>query len=306
MAQYAVIDLGSNSVRLVVFNVANPRKKSFAKKDFSTLLNVKDMAGLAAYIDEGVFTPAGVKKAVRVLKNQLRTVSYFKCKRVDIFATAVLRNAVNGAESARAIESAIGHSICLLSGPEEAHLGYVGARLERSIDRGTLIDIGGGSTELSRVVGGGDVENVSVPAGSLSSFTTHVAHILPTADEVHRIAEAASAELARIEDLPAYRTDVIYGIGGSVRAVPKTLDQLHPEGWSGAVTLERLNEVIDACTHDPSAFAHVALKAAAERVHTIVPGCVILREVFSELGATRLEICKCGIREGYLAHRMLA
>ena len=56
---------------------------------------------------------------------------------------------------------------------------------------------------------------------------------------------------------------------------------------------------------EPHRFAHAALKACVERVHTIVPGCVILRAVFEESGARELRICKHGIREGFLMTQVI-
>ena len=66
MPNYAVIDLGSNSVRLVVFEVRNDKKRSYSYKDFRHLINNKSMAGLAAYVEDGVFTEAGVKRAASI------------------------------------------------------------------------------------------------------------------------------------------------------------------------------------------------------------------------------------------------
>ena len=63
--------------------------------------------------------------------------------------------------------------------------------------------------------------------------------------------------------------------------------------------------ILDTCRNDPDAFAHLALKASAERIHTLVPGCLILGTLMGELRAERLDICKYGVREGYLVERVL-
>ena len=169
MPNYAVIDLGSNSVRLVVFEVRNDKKRSYSYKDVRHLLNNKSMAGLAAYVEDGVFTEAGVKRAASVLKGHLKRSKYFQCKRIDCFATAVLRNASNCDDAIAAIEEETGLPITLLSARDEAHLGFVGATCDRAIERGTLIDIGGGSTELTRIEDGKESDGVSLGMGSLSS-----------------------------------------------------------------------------------------------------------------------------------------
>ena len=92
MPNYGVIDLGSNTIRLCVYEVKDDSKRAYARKDFRTLLNNKVMAGLSAHVSGGVFTEAGVAHALDVLAGHAKRLRYFDCKRTDVFATAVLRN----------------------------------------------------------------------------------------------------------------------------------------------------------------------------------------------------------------------
>lgn len=306
MPNYAVIDLGSNSIRLVVYEVKDDRRKPYACKDFKSLVNDKVMAGLAAYVVDGVFSDDGVQRAASVLKGHAKRARYFDCKRLDVFATAVLRNASNCAEAVENIEERTGLSISLLSEKDEAHLGFVGATCDRAVERGTLVDIGGGSTELTRIQDGRDFDNASMGQGSLSSFARYVRAILPTADETEAIADALRSRLAKLPHAHGYHARTLYGIGGSVRAAAK----MHAQAAGDFVrpksmTADEIRAILDWCRNDPDTFAHTALKASAERIHTLVPGCAILFALFEELGAERLEICKYGVREGYLLERML-
>ena len=93
MPNYAVIDLGSNTIRLVVYEVKDDRRKTYSSKDFKSLINDKVMAGLSAFVAaDGTFTDDGVRRAASVLKGHAKRARYFDCKRIDVFATAVLRN----------------------------------------------------------------------------------------------------------------------------------------------------------------------------------------------------------------------
>ena len=128
MPNYAVIDLGSNTIRLVVYEVKDDRRKTYSSKDFKSLINDKVMAGLSAFVTaDGTFTDDGVRRAASVLKGHAKRARYFDCKRIDVFATAVLRNAANSAEAVAAIERESGLTIDLLSAADEAHLGFAGA-----------------------------------------------------------------------------------------------------------------------------------------------------------------------------------
>lgn len=307
MPNYGVIDLGSNSVRLVVYEVKDDRRAVYTNKDFRSLLNDKVMAGLAAYVREGTFTQAGIERAASVLKGHLKRAWYFQCKRIDVFATAVLRNCDNSAEAVAALQEAAGTRITLLSARDEAHLGFVGATCDRVIERGTLVDIGGGSTELTRIEDGRDFDDASIGQGSLSSFAAHVRSILPTGPEMDAIAAELLGRLAELPQAEAYRAETLFGIGGSVRAAAKMLAQTAGGGARPkTMTPDDVRAILHWCRVDPDAFAHTALKASAERIHTLVPGCVILLTLFEAFGAERLEVCKYGVREGYLIERMLS
>lgn len=306
MPTYGVIDLGSNSIRLVIYEVKDDRRSTYSSKDFKSIINDKVMAGLAAFVEDGVFTSDGVDRAVNVLKSHMKRVRYFGCKRVDVFATAVLRNAVNCAEAVAEIERRCGLAVTLLSARDEAHLGFVGARCSTPLERGTLVDIGGGSTELTRVEGGRDSDDVSLGQGSLSSFARFVRNILPVPVEMDAIACEFRGNLRKLPSLEPYKAPTLYGVGGSTRAAAKLIQQLDElQTRPREVQAEQVQQILHACRSNPAAFGHMALKASAERVHTMVPGCVILSELFRHLGADKLVICKHGVREGYLIERML-
>ena len=140
---YGVIDVGSNTVRLCVYDVLCPEKRKF-----KTIMNRKIMAGLAAYIVDGAFSDEGIAEAILAVKKCLKRASYLSPDRVDVFATAVLRNVSNSAQAIAAIEQGAGCSISLLSNSDEAHLGFVGASSRGALDNGARIDIGGGSSDV--------------------------------------------------------------------------------------------------------------------------------------------------------------
>ena len=306
MSNYGLIDLGSNSIRLVIYEVDDDGPASGQTPPFRSLINDKVMAGLAAYVSDGVFSQAGIKRASNVLASHARHAEYFQCEKLEVFATAALRNSVNSRQAVAAIEEQTGLSITLLSEQEEAHLGFVGTSCEREIAEGTLIDIGGGSTELTRIEGGRDYDPVSLAQGSLSSFANHVEGVMPREDEVEAIAKDFRRRFRKLKGEDAYDCEVLYGIGGSVRAAAKMYAQMTgAPARPKTLSRDQVQEIVDWCLDDPDDFAHTALKASAERVHTVVPGCTILLVLFDELGAERLEVGKRGVREGYLVERML-
>lgn len=307
MARLGVIDLGSNSVRLVVYEA---KRDASAPKPFRTLADEKKMAGLSAYVEEGRFTKAGIARAADILGDHLRIARNLGCERVDIFATAVLRNCENSAVAVASIEEAVEHPIALLSAADEAALGLAGARIGQKLGPGALIDIGGGSTELTALDEEGrarkTADGVSLPQGSVSSYAQFVRLVLPDAAECRAIAERFQALLGGMDALAPYRCRHLWGIGGSVRAIAKMQTQaLGVPAKPALVARGALDALFDLLRHNESAFAHSAVKACPDRVHTLVPGMVIARTLMEALGAEDVTVCKYGIREGYLVERML-
>ncbi len=101
----------------------------------------------------------------------------------------------------------------------------MGAKLDQDLEAGTMVDIGGGSTELTSIKGGFDLAKTSIPQGSLSSFANYVAGLVPTQKEVNAIAQAFR-ELAEKEETDVYHCTQLYGIGGSIRSAAKLYGDL--------------------------------------------------------------------------------
>lgn len=300
-----VIDCGSNSVRLVVYEVKGGRESRREGKPFRTLFDEKKMAGLSSYVEDGVLTAAGIDKAASVLGDLLRLADNLKCERVGIFATAVLRNCANSRAATQIIEEAIDHKVHVLTAKEEAHLGFVGASIGRDLDAGTLIDIGGGSAELTALRPDGDHAGISLPGGCVAFYARYVRLVMPTIDECRAMAEAFNELLNEAGDLAPYRTTAAFGIGGSLRAVSKLLAQVRESEKPTTVTREDIDELFALLERDPSAYAHAVVKAAPDRVHSLTPGMAIARTLTERLGVQKITLCKYGIREGYLLDRML-
>lgn len=295
-----VIDVGSNTVRLCVYDV------SIEKRKFKTIMNRKIMAGLASYVEDGALTDEGIAEAILSVKKCLKRASYLSPARVDVFATAVLRNISNSDEAIAAIEKAANCKISLLSNADEAHLGFVGASSRGEMPQGALIDIGGGSTEVTVIDAGVDVARTSLPIGSLSSYGHFVADILPTSAEIASIREKVRDLISfDASDACSHRASSLYGVGGSIRALSEVNAWLSPEASSDEISLAEVERLLCDIEGRRREFVDAVLHVAPERIHTISCGLAILVEIFNELEGERLRVCDRGVREGYLIERML-
>lgn len=143
----AVIDIGSNSMRLSVYETTEAGT-------FTILFKDKIMAGLAGYVEEGALSPEGITRAILGLRSFRGTLRALNIPQVAVFATASLRNIRNTAQAVAEIQRGTGFAIEVLSGEEEARLGYAGAMEELALSEGLFVDIGGASTEVVRFAHG--------------------------------------------------------------------------------------------------------------------------------------------------------
>lgn len=294
--KHAVIDIGSNSMRLTVYSVG--------KESFTILFKEKIMAGLANYIEHGILTEEGIRRAGAGLLSFAKTLDHLEITNISAFATASLRNVHNSQPAAAAISQMVGFPIEVLSGEEEATFGYVGAMQDTAMDSGLFVDIGGASTELVEFEHGQVNQASSFPIGSLKLYRDCVKRILPGNGSYERMEKALKRELGKLpaQDLTSHQ---IAAVGGSARAALKlsrTVFQLPQTCRS--VTADQLDEVFALLRSDQRTATDLILKAAPERLHTLIPGLMILRHVVKTCQANEVIVSRYGVREGYLCQKI--
>lgn len=301
---YGIIDIGSNTIRLTIYEV------DARTGGFSTLFKLKTMAGLVSYIDKktGLMSADGVDRLVGALDGYLACAARFKeLKGPFAFATAGVRNAKNAREVIREAERRTGVAIDLVSGAEEAELGYVGAMRQSSLTTGVQIDVGGGSAEVTTFARGSIVHAESIPHGSLSLFGSYVHDLLPTPAEADRMRALVRSYLERVPSFASFRCPCASGVGGSVRAAARLRnawgDEKAPAGAN--VTRAEIGAIIGHVFYDPHEASREILRCVPERAHTCIPGLLVVETVMDAFGADELEVHDFGVREGYLLTRAM-
>jgi len=156
----AVIDIGSNSVRLVVF--------SGAKRVPDVVFNEKLMAGLGGAVGEtGKMDRSAMNTAISTLKRFKSLCAQMRVSEVQVVATAAVRDAKNGPHFVKRINEECGLNIKVIDGAEEARLAGLGVLSGEPNATGIAGDLGGGSLELARIKDGKVFETISLPIGPL-------------------------------------------------------------------------------------------------------------------------------------------
>lgn len=295
---YAIVDLGSNTIRLSVYHI-------LPRGDYELLFSKKEMAGLVNYMTDGVLSDEGIRRACSVLLSFRTLLKHFAMGEMYVFATASLRNIRNSDQAVQAIREETGVCVDVLSGDLEAKLGYYGALLTLDLRDGAMFDIGGGSTEIVEVREGKILRAQSLPLGSLNLFRSCVSKIWPKSRELDAMRETVERTLTAA-NLPLEKTTRVCGVGGTARAVLKIAN-----AWYGRPELERrmtpkeLHQLTKALQKQDERVRQMVLNNCPDRIHTILPGALLMDAVSQALCRKELYISRTGVREGYLYHRIL-
>jgi exopolyphosphatase/guanosine-5'-triphosphate,3'-diphosphate pyrophosphatase len=203
----AVIDIGSNSVRLVVY-------QSMARS-LTTIFNEKALCGLGREVQTtGLLAPDAVAKALTSLRRFRALCRVMKVGRVHAIATAACRDATNGADFIAKAERICGVPIEILSGPREAKLSALGVVSGVHKPDGIVGDLGGGSLELIDVRGNLVRRGVTLPLGSLA--LQDLSH-----KSLKRAERIVRTDLSAVAQLKAGRGRAFYAVGGTWRALAR-------------------------------------------------------------------------------------
>ncbi|MFR6041112.1 MAG: phosphatase, partial [Dysosmobacter welbionis] len=115
--KFAIVDLGSNTIRLSVYN-------TLPEGGFDLLFSEKEMAGLVSYVHGGVLSPEGIQRACGAIRDFQALLRQFDLDAPHVFATASLRNIRNTEEAVEQIRAATGVGVDVISSELEARLGY--------------------------------------------------------------------------------------------------------------------------------------------------------------------------------------
>ena len=287
----AIVDIGSNSVRLVAYDDLDRAPiPSFNEKSLCALGN--------GVMLTGKLPKSGVEKALVALRRFRLLLDIMGIEDVHVIATAAARDASNGPEFVAAAREALGgREVTLLSGPREAKLSAFGVLSGVFEPDGVVGDLGGGSLELIDVGKNGIGEGASLPLGGLALM-----------DASSRSPKAASKivrdALAKCDVLDALEGRTFYAVGGTWRSLAKlhmgqrNYPLLVMHGYSmparEAADLADLVERVDA-----DQFLAIESVNAARRP-LLAYGAVVLDELIRRAKPKDIVISTYGVREGLL------
>ncbi|HSK41387.1 MAG TPA: Ppx/GppA phosphatase family protein [Arenibaculum sp.] len=287
---YGVVDIGSNSVRLVVYN-------ELSRAPFPRF-NEKSLCGLGAGLDRtGELSDDAMAHTVQAVHRFCIIASAMGVQRLDVIATEAVRRATNGQDLVRAIKDRTGRDIRILSGVEEARYATLGVISGFYRPKGLVGDMGGGSLEVAEVLDDTTGErSVSLPLGALPVM----ALLAKAGDEARRrIDEILKGQLP-----PLLTRPVFYAVGGGWRALARA----HMETVDAPL---KVAHGYDVDAGELRAFAKSVWRMAPDKVaalpgvasrraETLPAAALVMDRVLKNLRPERVVFSALGLREGWL------
>lgn len=287
-----VVDLGSNSVRLVVFEGRGRNPQA--------IFNEKAVLGLGRGLQgSGRLNEDAIGTALTVLARYRAIARAMRAEPLEVLATAAVRDASNGGDFVRALKARLpGVPIRILSGEEEARFAADGLIMGFPGADGVLGDLGGGSLELVRVAGGRALRSASLPIGAIRLAER-------AGGDPVRARAIAEAELAGQPWLAEGQGRDLYLVGGAWRALARM--HIAQTGYPLSIVhhyVLRREEARDLTGVVMSA-SRKALErmpgASLKRLGDLPFAAVAMRRLLRATGAARVVFSASGLREGWYA-----
>ena len=304
MPTFAAVDIGSNSVRLKIARVERGRLQALHEDREVTRLGESVFAN-------GSLDPQAMALTIRVLKRFHRAVQDHAADRVRVVATAALRDSRNSRAFLDWVRSATGWRAEVITGLEEGRLIHLGLLANASIarKRALLIDLGGGSCELTISVSGHIADMVSLPVGAVRLTQNFQQHDPPRKDELGQMRLFVQREISRIQKriLEAHVQVAIATSGtpaalsGLYEAKVGGYDESKPHTVPHVAVVKILKEISRRNLDERRALPGIGPR----RAEIIIAGAMVFAELMEMCSLGSFRYLPLGLRDGLLA-QMLA
>ena len=295
MQRIAIIDVGSNSARLVISHI-------YKSGSYNMVFNQKEMLRLAQKTEgDGLLSKEAFDSTLQVMQSFAYMCRQYKTDKIIAVATAAIRNARNGSQLAKEVFEKTGIRLHIISGNMEAQLSYLGVINTLPMKDGIVFDLGGGSTELILFRNRKLVESVSIPLGAVN--TTDIFHIRDT------MPSSAYSDInffisTRMEQYPWLKDAnlPLIGVGGTARTVAKMIQRsrnypssrVHNYIYS-AQSFRALFKKLQGTTLEER---RNIPGLSEERADIILAGASIINCLLTQTNSKRIVTSGCGLREG--------
>lgn len=290
---YGIVDFGTNVLTLNIYDVNN--------NEITKILDISEPSVISNYTQDNRLTPQGIEKLISQLENYSE-IMRSKGVTIDyIFATSSLRNLDNRYEVVAAVKDRLGIYINVISVEKEAEFGFKAVReMDLTTDNGLLIDLGGGSCEITYFINKTSVTDDNMPFGSNSAYKQYVSGTFPNETERLEIKNRTLDELKKLA-IKYSSYDDLFGNGGTVYTIKLMLISLgFMDENESFVPVSKLDELLDNIKDDTEENRQKIIDVAPGRLYTLIPGIIILKTILEYYNVKYLHFCSGQITDGVL------
>jgi exopolyphosphatase/guanosine-5'-triphosphate,3'-diphosphate pyrophosphatase len=298
MPTFAAVDIGSNSVRLKIARLQSGRLRPIHEDREVTRLG-------EGVFRSGFLTPESMAETVKVLRRFHRATQQVVTDSVRVVATSALRDARNSQAFLEWVRSATGWRVEIISGVEEArliHLGLVsGPRVDRSPT--LMMDLGGGSCELTVSHRGHIRDAVSLPLGAVRLTDEFLRHDPVRKGELKRLRGFVAREVNRIAArIAAARISNVIATSGTAAALATVATRLRRGGSRRpVVSRAEMTRIAKRLARLPVAERRKIEGIGPRRAEIVVAGAMVYHELLDRLHLKGFRYSPLGLRDGTLA-----
>jgi exopolyphosphatase/guanosine-5'-triphosphate,3'-diphosphate pyrophosphatase len=298
MPTFAAVDIGSNSVRLKIARLQAGRLRPLHEDREVTRLG-------DGVFRSGFLTPESMADTVKVLRRFHRATQQIVTDSVRVVATSALRDARNSQAFLEWVRSATGWRVEIISGVEEARLIHLGLVTSPRVDSSPtlMIDLGGGSCELTVSQGGHIRDVISLPLGAVRLSNEFLGHDPPRKGELKQLRGFIVREVARIGDrIAAARIRNVIATSGTAAALAAVASHLrHGNGRRPVVTRAEMARIAKRLARLPVAERRKIEGIGPRRAEIVVAGATVYHELVERLHLKSFRYSPLGLRDGTLA-----
>jgi len=292
----AVIDIGSNSGRIMVF-------ERDAASHLRLLAGSRAPLRLVHDVDtRQQLTEETMARTMEALRDFQAIATGAGARRVVAVATAAMRDAGNGARFAERVRRELGIRIHIIGELAEARYGFIGAVRGLAVSNGLLFDLGGGSMQITRFTRRRFVDTVSLPVGALRLSEKFLHSDPPSGKQLRRLRDHVRSRLAKARVDRLGSGEHLVGTGGTLRNLAKIDEQArqYPIGSVHGYELDvdRLGEVVDRLASREKKRRDDIPGLSAERADSIVGGALAIQMLAEFARAKQILVSGQGVREG--------
>lgn len=299
----ALIDIGSNTVRLVIFNV-----DSNSYYSVSEIQNIKVSARLVQYVEDGRMSEKGINILTDLVDKYLQIISQYDVDRLIAVATAAVRNSKNVEYIISHVYDQTGLEVRVLSDEEEAFYGNYAVRYTFNIYDGISVDIGGGSTEVTLFKGKKIINSHSFPFGAVSltrEFFSGKKHSDPTA--IKETTKWVKKQFQKVDWLARANVPIV-AIGGSARNIAEVyqLQTDYPIAGTHGYPMEPVwvEETLELFTEKDYEDLDSLDGLSQDRKDTIIPAAIVFQQLLAVANSPKFILSRRGLREGIVIHHL--